>query len=345
MGSIVKNTVKNIAGKGLALLAAALLISGCGKQFRPDREYGSAAAKDDNLIIVGVSQVGSESVWRTTNTESIQQAFTKENGYFLIFDNARQKQENQIKALRSFISQQVDYIVLSPITEEGWDTVLQEARDAGIPVILMDRQVNTDDESLYTAWVGSDFTEEGKKAGEWLADHLAVNQRTQERINIVVLQGTAGSTSEIGRTKGFNRIAAKYPNWHILEQVDAEFTTAKGREEMKKLLDKYTDIDVLLSQNDDMTFGALEAIQEAGITAGADGDILVISFDAVKPGLKLVQEGLINVDVECNANLGPDIDKIIKAIEKGEPVDKTNYVKERVFTRKNVSSVLDGSDD
>ena len=122
--------------------------------------------------MVGVSQIGSESVWRTENTASIQEAFTKEKGYFLIFKNARQKQENQIKALRSFISQRVDYIVFSPVTESGWDTVLQEAKEAGIPVILIDRKVKTSDDSLYVAWVGSDFVNEGRMAGEELERQL-----------------------------------------------------------------------------------------------------------------------------------------------------------------------------
>ena len=181
---------------------------------------------DENLIVVGVSQIGSESVWRTANTASIQRAFTKENGYFLIFKNARQKQENQIKALRSFISQRVDYIAFSPITERGWDTVLQEAKEAGIPVILIDRRVRVSDDSLYTAWVGPDFVNEGRMAGEALEDCLKRNRRQDESIHIVVLKGTEGASSTIGRTRGFSSVAENHKNWNILEQEDAEFTTA-----------------------------------------------------------------------------------------------------------------------
>ena len=165
---------------------------------------------DDNLIVVGVSQEGSESVWRTANTRSVKETLTKENGYFLIFKNARQKQENQIKALRSFISQRVDYIVFSPIVEDGWDTVLREAREAEIPVILMDRKINVKDESLYTAWVGSDFVEEGRNAGKWLEDYLKGQRFNDDQVNIVVLQGTAGTTAMFGRTQGFEEIAAKH---------------------------------------------------------------------------------------------------------------------------------------
>ena len=210
--------------------------------------------------------------------QSIQDAFTRENGYMLIFDNARQKQANQIKAIRSFISQQVDYIVLSPIEESGWDTVLQEAKDAGIPVILIDRKVSVDDDSLYASWVGSDFVCEGQDAGYWLEDYMKKQGREDDEVNIVVLKGTKGASATIGRTRGFNEVAKVQRNWNILQQVDGEFTTAKGKEEMARLLDQYEDIDVVVSQNDDMTFGALEAIREAGKTAGVDGDITVISF-------------------------------------------------------------------
>lgn len=295
---------------------------------------------DEGLIVVGVSQVGSESIWRTAHTASIQDALSTENGYYMIFDNARQKQENQIKAIRKFISQEVDYIVLSPITESGWDTVLQEAKDAQIPVILMDRMVDIEDDSLYTAWIGSDFHEEGKNAGHWLEDYLDKQERSEETIRIVVLQGTQGATSVIGRTNGFLEVAQNNPGWMILEQVDADFTTTKGYEEMQRMLKKYDDIDVVVSQNDDMTFGALEALNETGLTSGKDGDVIVISFDAVKAALEKVNEGIINVDVECNPLQGKYIDMIIQAMEKGEPVSKEYYTVERVFTPENVGLIL-----
>lgn len=318
-----------------------LLCTGCGKQFDIEEPISGQLPDDENLVVVGVSQVGSESVWRTVNSNSIQNSFTKENGYFLIFKNARQKQENQIKALRSFISQQVDYIVFSPITEYGWDTVLQEAKDAGIPVILMDRQVQTEDDSLYTAWVGSNFEAEGENAGLWLADYLQKQGRDEEEIHIVVLQGTQGATSVIGRSEGFERVAKDHPNWKILEQTDAEYTTAKGREVMHKMLDTYECIDVVVSQNDDMTFGALDAIEQAGLTTGEDGDIILISFDAVRTALEMVQEGIIQVDIECNPEQGEAIRQVIEALERGEPVEKNCYIVERVFTRENVGEFIE----
>lgn len=328
--------------KGISVILTLILIllTGCGRTSNSLDSVDTLTPVDKSLIVVGVSQIGSESVWRTANTTSIQREFVKDNGYFLIFDNARQKQENQIKAIRSYISQQVDYIVFSPITETGWDTVLQEAKDAHIPVILMDRQVDVKDKSLYTTWIGSDFHLEGQNAGKWLEGYLESKGREKDKVNIVVLQGTEGSTSVIGRTNGFNSIAEKHDNWQICEQVDAEYTTAKGYEVMENLLKKYMDIDVVVSQNDDMTFGAIEAIHKAGLTTGVNGDITVISFDAVSSALKKVEDGTINVDIECNPELGPYIGKVIQSLERGETVEKAYYISEKVFTQDNVSAYL-----
>lgn len=295
---------------------------------------------DESLIVVGVSQVGSESVWRTANTASIQNVFTKENGYFLLFKNARQKQENQIKALRSFISQRVDYIVFSPITESGWETVLQEAKEANIPVILIDRKVNILDDSLYVSWIGSDFINEGRMAGEALEECLIRQNRQDDSIHIVVLQGTKGATSTIGRTEGFALVADTHENWHLLEQADAQFTTAKGEEEMERLLNRYERIDVLISQNDDMTFGALEAIRKDGRPIGGEDGMIIISFDAVDNALKLVEEGLIAADIECNPNQGEYVEQVIKRMETQQSVAKLYFVPERVFTAENVGERL-----
>lgn len=324
---------------GIVFLMTALM-TGCQDTKKEEAPENEDTIMNQELTVVGVSQLGSESMWRSANTVSIKQTFCKENGYFLLFDNARQKQENQIKAIRSFISQRVDYIVFSPITEEGWDTVLKEAKDAQIPVILMDRKVKVEDESLYTTWVGSDFMEEGRKAGEWLAEHLAGVRFNDEDVNIVVLQGTEGSSAMIGRTGGFHEVASQHPNWKILEEVNGDFTTVKGKEEMRQLLQKYENIDVLVSQNDDMTFGALEAIREAEKATGMKRDIIIISFDATKAALEKVKAGTINADIECNPLLGEEIEEVIQRIENDQPVEKAYYVEEKVFTQKNVMSVI-----
>lgn len=296
---------------------------------------------EEDLTVVGFSQLGSESGWRTAHTASIQQALTKDAGYFLIFNNARQMQENQIKAIRSFISQRVDYIVFAPVIEDGWDTVLQEAKSAGIPVIVTDRMVNVQDDSLYTAWIGTDAREEGRKEGRWLETYLEQEQRQSEEVNIVVLRGTVGSTAEIGRTKGLGEIAAQHGNWHILESVTAEFTANKAKEVMRSVLRRYPEMDVLISQNDDMTMGAIEAMQEAGVSFGEGGDVTVISFDATRDALELVKEGRINVDVECNPVQGAYVDEIIQKLENGETVEKYYVVEEVVFTKENATAFLE----
>ncbi len=328
------------------LLAAVFLmgmLGGCGmfSDIEPETEENATLSEDENLVVVGFSQIGSESVWRTANTTSIQKALTKENGYFLMFHNARQKQENQIKAIRGFISQRVDYIVFSPVTEDGWETVLQEAKDAGIPVILVDRKVSAKAAELYTTWIGADTREEGEKAGQWLEEYLVQTGREEEEINIVVLQGTIGSSAQLGRTIGFDSIADTHSNWNILEQRSAEFTTAKGEEVMKLFLQKYPDIDVVISQNDDMTFGAIEAIEEAGFTLGEDGDMLMISFDAVRGALELVEDGVISLDVECNPEQGEYVAEVIQKLQKGEEVEKEYLIEEKIFTKENVGLYLE----
>lgn len=206
----------------------------------------------------------------------------------------------------------------------------------GIPVILIDRKVSVDDDSLYASWVGSDFVREGQDAGYWLEDYMKKQGREDDEVNIVVLKGTKGASATIGRTRGFNEVAKVQRNWNILQQVDGEFTTAKGKEEMARLLDQYEDIDVVVSQNDDMTFGALEAIREAGKTAGVDGDITVISFDAVDAGVELVRNGEINIDVQCNPDQGKYVEQIIQDMEDGKEIEKAYYVPERVYTQENV---------
>ena len=304
-------------------------------------EVEQAPSESEDLIVVGVSQLGSESDWRTAHTLSIQNTLTKDAGYFLNFNNARQIQENQIKAIRSFVSQRVDYIVFAPLVETGWETVLQEAKDAGIPVILIDRMVEVKDDSLYTTWIGTDAEEEGRKAGRWLERYLREVNRQSEAINIVVLQGTLGSTAEIGRTEGFEEIASHHDNWNILESSTGEFTATRGKEVMQQMLRRYPDIDVLVSQNDDMTMGAIEAMQEAGVSFGEYGEVTVISFDAIHDALELVNDGKINVDIECNPVQGDYIDKIIQKLENGETVEKSYIVRENVFTKDNVAEVLD----
>ncbi len=319
--------------RGLAVgFGALLFLSGCGAKESPEPAANRRfeTEMDENLIAVGFSQVGAESDWRAANTESIQSSLTPENGFYLIYEDAQQKQENQFKAIRNFILQEVDYIVLSPIVETGWETVLQEAKDAGIPVILVDRMAQVDEE-LYTCWIGADFESEGKRAGEWLEQYLEEQGRAGEEIRIVTLQGTLDSSAQLGRTKGFAEVMEKHGNWDMLEMKDADFTQAKGQEVMESLLKKYDDIDVVVCENDNMAFGAVDAIQEAGESCGPDGDITILSFDAVSAAFDAMMAGEINVSFECNPLHGPKLQEIIGTLESGGTVDKIQYMEETYF--------------
>ena len=291
-------------------------------------------AAEGNLITVGYAQVGAESDWRTANTESFKSTFTEENGYKLIFDDAQQKQENQIKAIRSFIQQDVDYIVVAPVVETGWETVLEEAKEAGIPVILSDRQMQLSDDSLYEAWVGGNFVKEGETCGDWLADYLEKQGRADEEINMVTIQGTIGASAQVGRTEGMENKLKEHSNWKMLDKQSGEFTQAKGQEVMESMLKQYDNINVVYCENDNEAFGAIDAIEAAGKTVGSDianGEIMVISFDTTNAGLTDTLAGKITCDVECNPLHGPRAEELIKALEAGEEVEKLNYVDEEIF--------------
>ena len=292
---------------------------------------GVAAA--DDTITVGFSQVGAESDWRTANTESMKSTFSEENGYELIFDDAQQKQENQLTAIRNFIQQEVDYILLAPVTETGWDTVLQEAKDADIPVIIVDRMVDVSDDSLYTTWIGTDSLLEGRKAAEWLNAYTTAKGIDAKDVNIVDIQGTIGSTAQIGRSKGLEEGVDNY-GWNLLAQQSGEFTQAKGQEVMESMLKQYDNINVVYRENDNEAFGAIDAIEAAGKTVGSDianGEIMVMSFDTTNAGLTDTLAGKIACDVECNPLHGPRAEELIKALEAGEEVEKLNYVDEEIF--------------
>ncbi len=301
-------------------------------------ESGSDSSKKkdaDDLITVGFSQVGAESDWRTANSESMKDTFTEANGFELIFDDAQQKQDNQITAIRNFIQQEVDYILLAPVTETGWDTVLQEAQDADIPVIIVDRMVDVSDDSLYTTWIGTDSLMEGRKAAEWLNAYSEANAIDAKDLNIVDIQGTIGSTAQIGRSKGLEEGVEKY-EWNLLEQQTGEFTQAKGQEVMESLLKQHDDINVVYCENDNEAFGAIDAIESAGKKVGGDiknGEIMIISFDTTKAGLTDTLEGKISCDVECNPLHGPRAQELIEKMEDGEEVEKLNYVDEEIFTQ------------
>ncbi|RST53894.1 ABC transporter substrate-binding protein [Variovorax sp. MHTC-1] len=285
---------------------------------------GTALAQ--KKIVLGFAQVGAESEWRTANTESIKSA-AKEAGIELKFSDGQQKQENQIKAIRSFIAQKVDVIAFSPVVESGWETVLREAKAAKIPVVLTDRAVNAKDDSLYVTFMGSDFVEEGRKAGRWLVEKM---KDQKGEVNIVELQGTVGSAPAIDRKKGFEEIIKADPKFKIIRSQTGDFTRAKGKEVMEAFLKaEGKKINVLYAHNDDMAIGAIQAIEEAGMKPAKD--ITIISIDAVKGAFEAMMAGKLNVSVECSPLLGPQLMTAVKDIKAGKPVPKRIVTEEGIF--------------
>ena len=327
------------------LLLSLLVLTGCGSS-RPVQTE-EIENEDAGKIVVGFSQLGAESDWRSANTASMKEAFGDGTGYSLVFKDGQQKQTNQITAIRTFIQQDVDYIVLAPVMETGWDSVLEEAKEADIPVILVDRMVDVADRSLYSCWVGSDFELEGKKVCEWLHQYTLAKGIAPEDLHIVDLQGTLGSTAQLGRSRGLNEAALEH-GWDIVALKDADFTQEKGREVMAQLLREYHNINVVYCENDNEAIGAIKAIEAAGLKAGADienGEIMVLSFDGInEEALSYMAQGKIACIGECNPHHGPRVEALIQSIEDGGIPEKFNYVEESIFsTIKEVTTItVDG---
>ncbi len=302
----------------MAILCAAAL-AGCS---------GGADKGANDAITVGFSQVGAESEWRTANTRSIQEALV-EPEFQLKFSDGQQKQENQIKALRSFIAQKVDVIAFSPVVETGWDTVLQEAKAAGIPVVLTDRTVEVADPSLYLTLIGSDFVEEGRRAARWLIEN---NAGRTDPVRVVELQGTVGSAPANDRALGFREVIGQDARFEIVRTQSGDFTRAKGKEVMEAFIkaEGQNKIDVLYAHNDDMAIGAIQAIEEAGLRPGKE--ILIVSIDAVKGAFEAMIAGKLNATIECNPLLGPQLMTSVAEVVAGRPIPKRIVVEETMFT-------------
>lgn len=371
----------------LVAVLMAINICGCGLISTTDNLEieGEPDEDDNNLIVIGFSQPGAESAWRVALTESVKSAFTEEKGYRLIYKDAQSKQDNQIKDIRTFIQQGVDYIILSPIVETGWNQVLEEAKDAGIPVVVCDRGVKVSNESLYTAYAGSNFRKEGQAAvayvekayKEWQKDNgIAPDNRINSEIeaqkedvsesdelsdvlyendgeiadlsdddadavvdiqytfNIVHIQGTMGSSAQVGRSAELIEAVAKHNDWRIIAQECGEFTKGKTREVMTSILKEIDghDIDLIYCENDEEAFGVMAALNEAGLTYGTDGDIEIVSFDGTNMALEMCMNGLINYEVECNPLQGEYLFNIVEQLEHNLPVPKIAYIEESSFT-------------
>jgi len=281
-------------------------------------------------IELGFVQVGTESSWRAANSSSIKKA-AQDFGIELKFKNANQSMENQIKAIRSFIRERVDVIAFSPVVQTGYEDVLREAKMAGIPVILTDRELGLKDDSLWLTSIGSDFQEEGRRAARWL---LEQTKGVKKEINIVELQGTSGSSPAVYRKKGFEELLKNNSNYHIIASKSADFTKEAGRRVMKEYLKKYGDkIQVVYAHNDDMALGAIEAIEESGKNPGKD--ILIISVDATREALNALSAGKLNLTVECNPLLGPELMKAITDYVEGKEIPVKIITEEGIFSQEN----------
>jgi simple sugar transport system substrate-binding protein len=313
----------------LALALSCGLLWSCGQKKAGEEKAGEGKKK----VVVGFSQIGAESGWRTANTDSIKSEAAK-RGIELQFSDAQQKQENQIKALRSFIAQGVDVIAFSPVVETGWEPVLQEVKKAGIPVILSDRAVDVTDDSLYVTFIGADFVEEGRRAGNWLA------KASGGKAVIAELVGTPGSAPAIDRKKGFEEVLAKYPEMKIVKSQSGDFTRAKGKEVMESFL-KSPDakqITALFAHNDDMALGAIQAMEEAGVKPGKD--ILIVSIDGVRGAFEAMAAGKLNCTVECNPLIGPQLFDAVDATLAKKQLPKRTVVQEGVFEQAQAAAEL-----
>lgn len=297
----------------------------------------TADTNSDGTITVGFAQVGHESDWRTASTKSCQDVFSSANGYELLFVDCDNDSAAQLEAVRGFIQQEVDYIIIDPIVSTGWDTVLTECDEAGIPVIVIDRTV--DDSDKYVSWVGSNFKTEGLAAGEWLKAYTDAKGITD--VNVLVIEGSTGASATIGRTDGFKEVADKY-GFNILDSQSGDFTEAGGQEVMQSYCKSYEgQFNVVICQNDNEAFGAMTAMKNAGVTYGVNGDVILVSFDACTAGLERVMAGEITADFECNPLAAPFVEEVIKTLEAGGTPEKEVYMVEHWYTNEDTVASIE----
>ena len=349
---------KKVLSTLLATAMVATLLAGCGSTAATTESAAPAAeaateeaapaeeeaaeeeaapaeeAASGDVITVGFAQVGHESDWRTASTNSCQSVFSAENGYDLQFVDCDNDSAVQLEAVRNFIEQDVDYIIIDPIVSTGWDTVLTECEDAGIPVIVIDRTI--DDSDKYVSWVGSNFLTEGQAAGEWLKAYADAKGITE--INALVIEGSTGASAAIGRTDGFKEIADR-EGWTILDSQSGDFTQDGGQEVMESYCKSYEgQFNVVVCQNDNEAFGAMDAMKAAGVSYGVNGDVILISFDACTAGLEYVMAGDITADFECNPLAAPFVEEVIQTLAAGGSPEKEVYMVEHWYVNEDILS-------
>jgi simple sugar transport system substrate-binding protein len=297
-----ENTMKKLLALALALVMV----------------LGAASAFADYKV--AFSQIGQESDWRTANTDSIKAAIENHEGWELIYDDAQQKQENQIKALRNFITQGVDVILFTGVVSTGWEEVLKEVNDEGIPLILVDRLPDCIDQIDYVAAFGGDFVEEGRRQVAWAGEYLKSIGRGEEEVNVVIMEGTTGASAQVGRTEGNLAAIEAYPNMKVVGQQSGNFTRAEGQALMESWLKSIDKIDVLIAQNDDMALGAVDAIKAAGKVPGKD--IIIVGCDSVKAAFDAIVAGDMNATIECTPLYGPFVVEAVEKLQAGETMSK-----------------------
>jgi len=288
---------------------------------------GGCAGDNGGLITVGFAQCYmDESDWRRANTQNVKEALSKENGFDLTIVDSGNDSAKQMQDVQDFIDQGVDYILLSASEDSGWDAVLKNAKDAEIPVVLLDRTINST-EDLWTCWTGADFKAEGVKAVDWLETKFA----EAEEVGILHIQGQTDAAAQKGRTEALDEGAMRN-GWTILEQHTANWSTDEAKELVAEWIKKHGDrISAVYAENDNMAKGAIEALEEAGVKYGGADGIAIISFDANREYLQMTLEGKINVNVECNPLLGDYAREMIEMLERGEQPPKRRAVYEEVF--------------
>ena len=313
----------------LSLLSLLAALTGCSNG------TGDPEAGRQSRLVLGFSQVAIEADWHAANTQSISNA-AREAGVELRLEDARRSQENQVRHLRSFISQRVDIIAFTPVVENGWEAVLREVRSAGIPVILMDRAIEINDDSLYVSLVGSDFVEQGRRAARWLLEHT---RDMPGEIGIVELQGTVGSAPANDRKQGFSEVIAADRRYRVIRSESGDFDYDRARDIMAEFLKvEGRRIRVLFAHSDIMALGAIEAIERTDLKPASD--ILVISIEGSRKGVEAIVAGRLNATVECNPLLGPQLMAVVKDISAGKPVARRVISQERMFTRENAALEL-----
>lgn len=296
---------------------------------------GAASAFADGLLKIGYVQVGHESDWRMANTQNYFDVFTKDAGFELELIDCDNDHALQLAKVREFVQKDFDYIVIDPIQTAGWDDVLKEVQEAGIPCIIADRSVDASPD-LYTTAVGTDMTAEGETAGKWLAEYLGGKEA-----KILVIEGSTGSSAAIGRSEGFNKVAAEHKEWTIIDSQDGDFTQNGGQQVMESFIKTYGEngFDVVVCHNDNEAYGAMDAMDAAGIKYGVDGKI-IISFDATHEGLQRTLDGKILCNVECNPIQAVIVMNVIKALQAGETVEKFTLVPDEGFCAPGIESKI-----